>query len=87
MLPCAVETFVQQMLNGNLDINGCAEVVAAVQYVSAIDLIQERIKRLMLDPPAKLPDAVDSDTCAVIPVELVGNAIVFEMGKHVTVVK
>lgn len=47
-MPSAVETFVQQVLNGDSGMKGSAEVVSVVwMYVSAMDQIQVRRMELM----------------------------------------
>lgn len=56
LLSSIVETFLQHVLNVDLEIKCRAEVVAAdLAYVSAMDRIQARRKWLMLDAQSELP--------------------------------
>lgn len=84
-----METFAWQVLNEDSDIKGCAEVLTTVRtYVSVMDIIQARRKRLMWDAHAGL-NATQSTLGHIV--HFLSNNFkdpsLFEMERNVPMVK
>lgn len=84
-----VETFTRQVLNEGLNMNGSAEMDVRVRtYVSAMDRIEARRKRVMWDAPVGL-SAMESFPRYIV--HCVSNRVkvqdVLEMGRHLKVTK